>query len=185
MWPESICSVHWWVAQCGDRRCPVISEHRQPWYYWKQENSSEELRAWSEKCKLRTSETGWKEQDVSFSFRFPWSKPIRLWTISKHPVTHTMFMFGSYVTRPKKTFISSFSAHCIGLSLESSKMSISAANPGCDCHTVFYIVVTPGHSKSLRQELGQVKMTTYGLLHKGGKCCHGSQRCHCLNVIFH
>jgi hypothetical protein len=56
---------------------------------------------------------------------------------------------------------------------------------GCDCHTVLYIVVTPGHSKSLRQELGQVLMTTYGLLHKGGKCCHGSQRYHRLNVIFH
>jgi hypothetical protein len=75
--------------------------------------------------------------------------------------------------------------HCIGLSLEFWKMSISAANPGCDCQTVLYIVVTPGHSKSLRQELGQVLMTTYGLLHKGGKCCHGFQRYHCLNVIFH
>jgi hypothetical protein len=44
--------------------------------------------------------------------------------------------------------------------LEFWKMSISAANPGCDCHTILYIVVTPGHSKSLRQELGQVKMTS-------------------------
>ncbi len=179
------CSVHWSVAQCGDRRCPVISEHRQLWYHRKQENSSEELRAWSEKCKLRNSETGWIEQDVSFSFRFLWSKPIRWWTISKHPVTHAMFMFGSCVTRLKKTFISSSSAHCIGLSLEFWKMAISAANPGCDCHTALYIVVSSGNSKSLRQELGQVKMTTYGLLHKGGKHCHGSQRYHCLNVIFH
>jgi hypothetical protein len=48
-------------------------------------------------------------------------------------------------------------------------MSISAANPGCDCHTVLYIVVTPGHSKSLRQELGQVKITSHSLFHKGGK----------------
>jgi hypothetical protein len=28
-------------------------------------------------------------------------------------------------------------------------------------------------------------MTTYGVLHKGGKCCHGSQTYHHLNVIFH
>jgi hypothetical protein len=89
-------------------------------------------------------------------------------------------MFGSCVTRLKKSLISSSSAHCIGLSLEFWKMSISGANPGFDCHTALYIVVTPSHSKSLRQELGQFKMTTYGLLHKGGKCCHGSQRYHCI-----
>jgi hypothetical protein len=76
--------------------------------------------------------------------------------------------------KTEETLISSSNAHCIGLSLEFWKMSISAVNPGCDCHTVLYIVVTLGHSKSLRQELGQVKMTTYGLIHKGGKCCHGS-----------
>jgi hypothetical protein len=45
-------------------------------------------------------------------------------------------MFGSGVTRLKKTLMSSSSAHCIGLSLEFWKMSIPAANPGCDCHTV-------------------------------------------------